>query len=185
MTKLGILANKKAMTIYVIVGAGILLSALLISSVASTWAQNRQQVAINGSMNPNFHKQYMNAHDSSIPKINGSVNVVENIGNILKQNAKISFSAGADTAQKQLSNATVVGGHLGVTQGYLTYTYFAVDTNKQISYTILIDAGNGNVLYKSEGKEINSFVHMGQSGKVMSGPFGHSGPFGLWGNRFG
>src|SRR6185503_12666015 len=91
MTKLGILANKKAMTIYVIVG-GILLSALLISSVASTWAQNRQQVAINGSMNPNFHKQYMNAHDSSIPKINGSVNVVENIGNILKQNANIIFS---------------------------------------------------------------------------------------------
>jgi len=40
MTKLGILANKKAMTIYVIVGAGILLSELLISSVASTWAQN-------------------------------------------------------------------------------------------------------------------------------------------------
>ena len=185
MTKLGILANKKAMTIYVIVGAGILLSALLISSVASTWAQNRQQVAINGSMNPNFHKQYMNAHDSSIPKINGSVNVVENIGNILKQNAKISFSAGADTAQKQLSNATVVGGHLGVTQGYLTYTYFAVDTNKQISYTILIDAGNGNVLYKSEGKEISSFGHMGYPRKVMSGPFGHSGPFGLWGNRFG
>ena len=98
---------------------------------------------------------------------------------------QISFSAGADTAQKQLSNATVVGGHLGVTQGYLTYTYFAIDTNKQISYTILIDAGNGNVLYKSEGKEINSFGHMGYPRKVMSGPFGHSGPFGLWGNRFG
>jgi hypothetical protein len=26
---------------------------------------------------------------------------------------------------------------------------------------------------------------MGYPGKVMSGPFGHSGPFGLWGNRFG
>jgi hypothetical protein len=56
-----------------IVGAGILLSALLISSVASTWAQYRQQVAVNDSINPNIHRQYMNGYDSTIPKINGSV----------------------------------------------------------------------------------------------------------------
>ncbi len=185
MTKLGKIASKKAVTIYIIVGAGILMSALLISTVASTWAQYRQQVAVNDSINPNIHKQYMNGYDSTIPKINGSVNVVENIGNILKQNAKISFPAGAETAQKQLTNATVVGGHLGVTQGYLTYTYYAVDTNKQISYIVMIDAGNGNVLYKSEGKPISSFAHLGHPGKPMSGPFGHPGPFGLWGNRIG
>ena len=103
----------------------------------------------------------------------------------MKQNAKISFPAGAETAQKQLTNATVVGGHLGVTQGYLTYTYYAVDTSKQISYIVMIDAGNGNVLYKSEGKPISSFAHLGHPGKLMSGPFDHPGPFGLWGNRIG
>ena len=69
-----------------------------------------------------------------------------------------------------------------MTQGYLTYTYYAVDTNKQISYIVMIDAGNGNVLYKSEGKPISSFAHLGHPGKLMSGPFGQHGPFGLWGN---
>ena len=49
----------------------------------------------------------------------------------------------------------------------------------------MIDAGNGNVLYKSEGKPISSFAHLGHPGKLMSGPFDHPGPFGLWGNRIG
>ena len=72
-----------------------------------------------------------------------------------------------------------------MTQGYLTYKYYAVDTNKQISYIVMIDAGNGNVLYKSEGKPISSFAHLGNPGKLMSEPFGHPGPLGLWGNRIG
>ena len=50
---------------------------------------------------------------------------------------------------------------------------------------VMIDAGNGNVLYKSEGKPISSFAHLGHPGKLMSGPFGHPGPFGLWDNRIG
>ena len=74
---------------------------------------------------------------------------------------------------------------MGATQGYLTYTYYAVDTNKQISYIVMMDAGNGNILYKSGGNPISSFAHLGHPGKPMSGPFGHLGPFGLWGNRIG
>ena len=49
----------------------------------------------------------------------------------LKKVQKISFTAASETAQKQIPNGTILGGHLGVTQRYLTYTYFVVDPNKQ------------------------------------------------------
>jgi uncharacterized membrane protein YkoI len=177
MTILGKVTNKKALTIYTILGAGILLSVILASPVAYTWAQFQRHAPGNNSMYPYLQKQYMNRNESTIPKINGSVNVVENIGEMVKQNAKVSFPAAAETAQKQIANATVVGGHLGVTQGYLTYTYFIVDTNKQNAYRVIIDAGNGNVLYKSEGKPIGSFGHVEHLGKQTIGSFGHFGPF--------
>jgi uncharacterized membrane protein YkoI len=51
---------------------------------------------------------------------------------MFKENTKVSFTAASETAQKQISNDTILGGHLGVTQGYLTYTYFVVDPNKQL-----------------------------------------------------
>jgi uncharacterized membrane protein YkoI len=75
----------------------------------------------------------MNQLGNPIPKINGSVNVVENIKNVFKESTKISFTAASETAQKQIPNGTILGSHLRVTQGYLTYTYFVVDPNKQIA----------------------------------------------------
>ena len=181
MTILGKMTNKKALTIYTILGAGILLSVILASPVSYTWAQFQQHAPGNNNMYPYLQKQYMNRNESTIPKINGSVNVVENIGEMVKQNARVSFPAAAETAQKQIANATVVGGHLGVTQGYLTYTYFIVDTNKQNAYRVIIDAGNGNVLYKSEGLPIGSFGHVEHPGKQMMGSFGHFGSFSHFG----
>lgn len=182
MTILGKITNKKALTIYSILGAGILLSLILVSPVAYTWAQYQLRGTSNNSIYPPIQNQYMNRIENTIPKINGSVNIVENIGEIFKQNAKVSFPIAAETAQKQIANATVVGGHLGVTQGYLTYTYLIVDTNKQTAYRVIIDAGNGNVLYKSEGQPMGSFGHVEHSGRLMTGQFDHFGHFGHFGN---
>jgi uncharacterized membrane protein YkoI len=66
---------------------------------------------------------------------------------MFKENTKVSFTAASETEQMQISNDTILGGHLGVTQGYLTYTYFVVDPNKQTGYRVIIDGGNGKVLY--------------------------------------
>jgi uncharacterized membrane protein YkoI len=175
MTTLRKIASKKAMTISVILGAGILLSAMFVASpLTFTWAQQQQMVANNsGSSNPPYG--YMNQFSNPIPKINGSVNVVENI--------KTSFTAAAETVQKQIPNGTILGGHLGVTQGYLTYTYFVVDSNKQTAYRVIIDAGNGNVLYTSQGLPIGSFIHQEES--PMFGPAGGFGPFGHWNRAHG
>ncbi len=182
MTILGKITNRKVLTISTITGAGILLSLILASPVAYTWAQYQIHGTSNNSIYPNTQMQYMKRYESAIPKINGSVNILNNIGEMFKQNAKISFPSAAETAQKQIANATVVGGHLGVTQGYLTYTYLIVDTNNQTAYRVIIDAGNGNVLYKSEGQPIGSFGHVEHSGRLMTGQFDHFGPLGHFGN---
>jgi uncharacterized membrane protein YkoI len=182
MTILGKITNKKALTIYTILGAGILFSLILASPVAYTWAQYQLHGAGNNSLYLDPQMQYMKRYESTIPKINGSVNIVDNIGEMFKQNAKVSFPTAAETAQKQIANATVVGGHLGITQGYLTYTYLMVDTNKQIAYRVIIDAGNGNVLYKSEGQPIGSFGYVEHSRRLTMGQFDHFGPIGHFGN---
>ena len=99
---------------------------------------------------------------------------------------------GAQTAQDQIANGTVLGGHIGVTQGYLTYTYFVVNTTNNTANKVIIDAGNGQVLYTSEGKQIGSwdqsmfesFGH-GRGGHEGFGGGGSNGGFGPFGHGFG
>ena len=165
------LVSKKVL-IPVILGIGVLLSAIFIASpIAYTWAQQQKQALVNDT--------YMRAQDT-IPQINGSVSVKDNIKNFLIENTKVPFRTAAETAQKQIANGTVLGGHIGVTQGYLTYRYVVVDPAKDTLYRVIIDAGNGQVLYTSEGRQIDSF------GQPMFGPFRHGGfwhgPFGPFGS---
>ena len=81
------------------------------------------------------------------PNITGSINVPR----IIENNIKVSFSQAADTAAKQVSGGMVTGGHLGVVQGYLVYRFTVVDSSNQTAYKVLVDPGNGQVLYKSAG----------------------------------
>jgi hypothetical protein len=55
------------------------------------------------------------------------VNVRDMIKNLFSENVKVSFIKGAETAQDQIVNGILLEGHIGVKQGYLTYTYFVVD----------------------------------------------------------
>jgi hypothetical protein len=118
-----------------------------------------------------------------IPKINGSVNVRDGIKNFFTENAKTPFTTGAQTAQGQIANGTVMGGHIGVTQGYLTYTYIVANPTNDTVHNVIVDAGNGQVLYTSEGKQLGSL------GKSMFEPFGqergHEGFGGGWFGPFG
>jgi uncharacterized membrane protein YkoI len=167
-----------------ILGIGILLSAILIASpFAYTWAQ--QQTVSN---NTDIREQ------GRIPQINGSISVKDNIKNFLKENIKIPFISAAETAQKQIVNGTVLGGHLGQTQGYLTYTYFVIDPVKETVQKVIIDAGNGQVLYTAEGKHMDSFSQLPMSGPLgvekghgsFDGPWkGHRLFGGFWHGLFG
>jgi hypothetical protein len=55
---------------------------------------------------------------------------------------------------------------LGVAQGYLTYVYDVLDPSTDNLFKVIVDAGDGQVLYKSEGHEI------GTSKQPMFDPFG-------------
>src|SRR4051812_44375583 len=48
---------------------------------------------------------------SQLPKITGSINVLQTTKNIIKDNLKMSFSQAADIAGKQITNGTVIGAH--------------------------------------------------------------------------
>jgi hypothetical protein len=182
---------QKKVLIPAIIGIGILLSAafVLATPLENSWAQQQQQ-----------QREMNQTSDTSqygeIPKINGSVNVRDGIKNFFAENAKTPFITGAQTAQDQIANGTVLGGHIGVTQGYLTYTYFVMNPTNDTAHKVIVDAGNGQILHTSEGKQIGSEAqsmfesfgqgreHKGFGGGGGFGPFGHGfGPFG--GGGFG
>jgi hypothetical protein len=117
---------------------------------------------------------------NQIPNIVGSINVVQTTKNIIKDNLKVSFSQAADIAGKQITNGTVIGGHLGVVQGYLVYTFFGLNPETHTVYHTIIDAGNGKVLYTSPGQQMDGGGFFGPL-RAMGGPFGPFGPHGLAG----
>jgi uncharacterized membrane protein YkoI len=168
MTTLKKIVNKEIMLVSAIVVAGILLSAVVFTASPLGQLSAQQMVT-----NKNFSVQ------DNMPKINGSINVGQQIKNLFKEDIKVPFTTAAETAQKQIPNGTILGGHLGVAQGYLTYTYFVVDPAKETGHKVIVDAGNGKVLYTSQGIPISSFGHFGHPGTLMFGPFGHGG-FGPW-----
>jgi hypothetical protein len=171
---------QKKVLIPAILGAGILLlaSAFIVASpLENSWAQ--QQLGMNNTI-PTDIPQY-----NAIPNINGSVNVRDGIKNFFTENERTSFATAAQTAQDQITNGTVLGGHIGVTQGYLTYTYFVVDPTYDRAHKVIIDAGNGQILYTSEGKQMGFGGNDGGFGPFGHGfgPFGHG--FGPFGHGFG
>jgi uncharacterized membrane protein YkoI len=165
-------ASKKVL-ITSVLGVGILLLTIfLVSPLVSTMAQQQQQQLL--GTNETILNQYKPG-----ATINGSVNIADNIVNFLEENTQIPFTTAAETAQQQIINGTVLGGHLGVTEGFLAYTYLVANPSDKIIHKIIIDAGNGQVLSASEGTSLESF------GQLRHENFehwkGHHGFFGgLW-----
>jgi hypothetical protein len=83
---------------------------------------------------------------TGLSEINGSVNFGNEIRDFVNENVNISLVTAAENAQSQLTNGTVIGGHLGVVQGYLVYKFITVNVENQTGYITLIDAGNSNEL---------------------------------------
>lgn len=126
-----------------LLAAGALAAVLTASSVAQATAQQERQKMIWSG--------------NEMPQINGSVNVGNEVRSFIDENVKVSFVQAAETAQAQVADGKVIGGHLGVVQGFLVYSFFVANTANQTGYLNVIDAGNGEVLYSSEGKPLGSF----------------------------
>jgi uncharacterized membrane protein YkoI len=151
----------KKVVIVAVIATGIISLFLVASSFASqATAQQEQHWMMRGFV-------------GEMPQINGSVSVSNETRNFIKENTNVSFVVAAETAQRQIPNGTLLGGHLGVVQGYLVYTFFVADTGNQTGYLIIIDAGKGGILYISDGQSFGSFGHH------MSGPWSSQG-FEAW-----
>jgi hypothetical protein len=137
----------------------------------STWGLSPAIAAVNQAINtgaPGYQQ---------IPKITGSVSAAPTLQNFT--NLKVSFLQASEIAAKQIANGTVVGGHIGVVQGYLVYTFFALNAQSKTGYLTIVDAGNGKVLYTSQG------LPMGSLGQPTIGPFGRGGMQGFGGFSHG
>lgn len=160
--------SKKVMIVVAILAVGTVSAVLVASSIAQATAQQQQKM--------------MMWTGEGMPQINGSVSVAEEASNFINENANVSFVTAAETAQGQVQDGRVFGGHLGVAQGYLVYTFFVANTGNQTGHLVVVDAGNGDVLYTSEGHTFSSFGPMGgHRYGGWGGPWkGHNSGWGFW-----
>jgi hypothetical protein len=156
--------SKKVIIVVAVLAVGALSAVLVASSLAQATAQQEQQ-----------QRMMMSWSGQGLPQINGSVSLANEASNFINENVKVSFVAAAQTAQGQVINGTVLGGHIGIVQGYLVYTFFAADAANQTGHLVVVDAGNGHLLYTSEGQSLGSFGN-----PMMFGAWGGHGGFGEW-----
>jgi hypothetical protein len=156
--------SKKVIIVVAVLAVGALSAVLVASSLAQATAQQEQQ-----------QRMMMSWSGQGLPQINGSVSLANEASNFINENVKVPFVAAAQTAQGQVTNGTVLGGHIGIVQGYLVYTFFAADAANQTGHLVVVDAGNGHVLYTSEGQSLGSFGN-----PMMFGAWGGHGGFGEW-----
>jgi uncharacterized membrane protein YkoI len=152
----------KKVIIVAILAVGAVSAILVASSIAQATAQQEQQK--------------MMWAGEGMPQINGSVSVANETSSFINENVKVTFVKAAETAQGQVTDGKVLGGHLGVVQGYLVYMFFVANTANQTGNLVVVDAGNGEVLYTSEGQPLGSFGH----GYGHWGGHGYGGWGGHW-----
>ena len=124
-------------------GASVAVASLLIASMFSVQQATAQTVTAASRVQHanSIHQIFM------IPsQLKGSISV-QNFTNGTISKAKVSISSAAEIAQKQVPNGVVTGGRLTEAQGFLVYAFNVSDVSNQTSSLVLVDPGNGNVLY--------------------------------------
>ena len=111
---------------------------------------------------------------AKMPDIAGSVNVGKTMKDYITSHRTTSFSDAAKTAESKVTNGVVMNGGISVVQGYLVYSFRVVDTDSNTMYNVIVDAGNGQMLYKSDGTTMKGFGGFGHKGSFGFGGFEHS-----------
>ena len=93
----------------------------------------------------------------SVPEISGSITVSDESQNYL-DDANISLSDAMEVAENSVEDGKAMWGKLDVVQGFLVYK-IAVLTSDDIFYMVVVDAGNAEALYVSEGASKGTWKH--------------------------
>jgi uncharacterized membrane protein YkoI len=102
-------------------------------------------------------------HHYDMPEITGTITASDNHKENLEK-AQISFSEASIVAQSAVEEGQVTGGYLGVVNGYLVYKFKVVDAQENI-HKVIVDAGEKNTLYVSEGKSWEDLKKYGHGHK--------------------
>jgi uncharacterized membrane protein YkoI len=116
---------------------------------------------------------------TDIPQLNGSVNVQQQADQFIQENVQVPFATALESAQAEVGNGTAISGRLGVVQGYLVYIFKIANFDAETSSIVIVDAGNGAVLYTSGDMPL----HFGGLGCGDSGGGHHKGFGNHWGNH--
>ena len=116
---------------------------------------------------------------TGIPQLNGSVNIEQQANQFIQDNLRVPFATALETAQAEVQNGTAISGRIGVVQGYLVYIFKVANFNTETSRVVVLDAGNGAVLYSSQDIPL----HYGGFGGYGCGGE-HKGFAMGWGNHF-
>jgi uncharacterized membrane protein YkoI len=127
--------------------------------------------------------------------ITGSIPLQSIISQALRSEIQVPMAEAITTAQNTAGeNSSVVAAFLSPLKGFLVYNIGVMGANNTI-YKVIVDPGNGEVLFTSEGRQLDSFHQLMSgpfenkkgynSGGHEKGGFGHEfgsseGPFGHW-----
>ena len=124
---------------------------------------------------------------AEVPQLNGSVNIRDQANQFLQDSVQVPFATALETAQAQVGNGTAISGSLGVVQGYLVYIFKLANFDAETSRIVIVDAGNGSVLYTSADMPLH-FGGLGcgggHGGAFGSGGGGHHYHKGFFGNQW-
>jgi hypothetical protein len=131
---------------------------------------NRDEAVL--MMNPGMMLNGSMQNPMMIPgqNITGSINLMPMLFNFISSQINVSLSDAAAIAQSNVGNDSLaVAGHIGVINGYLTYTICVIDSSMNL-HGLVVDAGNGRVLSASLilWQKIGMFNHM--MGPMMMNP---------------
>ncbi|GBC73545.1 hypothetical protein HRbin04_00948 [archaeon HR04] len=87
---------------------------------------------------------------ASTSQIQGSANLAAVIEQFIKENRKVTFESASKVVEASRAGTILTDGRFTVMQGYLVYVFRVIDRANGELYTMVIDAGNGSVLYTSE-----------------------------------
>lgn len=119
-----------------------------------------------------------NQTTAGILQLNGSVNVEQQTNQFIRDNLRVSLANALETAQAEVENGTAISGRVGVVQGYLVYIFKVANFDTETSRVVIVDAGNGSVLYTSEDMPL----HNGGLGGYGCGGGHHKGFGNHWDN---
>jgi uncharacterized membrane protein YkoI len=120
---------------------------------------------------------------NALPNITGSIPLGSTISGAISSKVKTTLSEATITAQKTVgSNSSATLAFIRPLNGYLVYDIHVRNNSNNTPYAVIVDPGNGKVLYKQalpSSSSLSTAGHAGMFGKDMTGPFfgGHGGGY--------